>query len=118
MSTALHDAVAEAIGEVLDPCSRFLGSNISFADLGMIDAIEVTPDGVVRLTLLLDDPTCLYIVEIEHGLRTAAMSVPGVTDVDISIRWDELWTPERMSPRAQARMPRLPLPVIRTGGQA
>jgi metal-sulfur cluster biosynthetic enzyme len=119
--STLLESVQTALAGVVDPCSRFIGSNLSFAELGMIDSVEANAEGDVAITLLLDDPTCLYMVEIEHSLRHAALAVPGVQSVAVTVRWDELWTEERATEQARAalldnrsrRVPR-PLPLLNT----
>jgi metal-sulfur cluster biosynthetic enzyme len=126
-AAAAEAAVREALGKVVDPCSRFIGSNLSFAELGMIDDVKIADDGSVDISLLLDDPTCLYIVEIEREIRLAALSVPGVTAAAVSVRWDEIWTDERATDEARSKLhggrrqhsaagALIPLESLRTGG--
>jgi metal-sulfur cluster biosynthetic enzyme len=104
----MHDELVRevwsALDHVVDPCSRFNGSYLSFVALGMVDAVEVMDDGVARIRLLLDDPTCLYLVEIHKDLREAVLAVEGITSVELSVRSDELWTNELLSPAAHARL--------------
>jgi metal-sulfur cluster biosynthetic enzyme len=108
MRDELTRAVWGALDQVIDPCSRFNGSNLSFVALGMIDDVEVGSDSVARIRLLLDDPTCLYLVEIYKEVREAALAVPGITGVDVSLRGDELWTNDRLTRAARARLDRRP----------
>lgn len=110
----LREPVLAALAGVVDPCSRFMGSNLGFSELGMIDSVEASADGDVSITLLLDDPTCLYMVEIERSLRLAAEAVPGVRSATVSVRWDELWTEERASPEAQRVLLRKRQPQLLT----
>jgi metal-sulfur cluster biosynthetic enzyme len=121
-SDALRESVEAAVAGVLDPCSRFIGSNLSFAELGMIDSVATNADGDVSITLLLDDPTCLYMVEIERAIRLAASSVAGVSGVVVSVRWDELWTEERATEEARSvllrdRSRRVPKPLALLNSQ-
>jgi metal-sulfur cluster biosynthetic enzyme len=97
-----------ALDQVLDPCSRFNGTNLSFVALGMVDGVEVAAGGLARIRLLLDDPTCLYMVEIYKQVREAVLSVPGITEVEVSLRTDELWTNERLTSAARATLGRRP----------
>lgn len=107
-ASALQRQVWDALDGVLDPCSRFNGSYLSFVALGMIDEVRVDDAGVVHVRLLLDDPTCLYMVEIHHEVREAVCSVPGVTSVEISVRGDELWDSTRLTPAARSVLGRRP----------
>lgn len=104
MRENLAREVWTSLGRVLDPCSRFNGSYLSFVDLGMVDAVEVTDDGVAHIRLLLDDPTCLYMAEIHREIHAVGLAVPGITGVELSLRSDELWTNERLTPAARARL--------------
>jgi metal-sulfur cluster biosynthetic enzyme len=99
-------AVWRALDGVLDPCSRFNGSRLSFVALGMVDDVSVDTDGVAQIRLLLDDPTCLYLVEIHKEVSAAATSVPGVTAASVTVAGDELWTSERMTPAARTKLDR------------
>ncbi len=107
-ATALEQEIWAALDGVLDPCSRFNGTYLSFVALGMVDDVSADADGAVRVRLLLDDPTCLYLVEIHHEVREAIRRVPGVTTVDISVRGDELWDSTRLTPAARSVLGRRP----------
>jgi metal-sulfur cluster biosynthetic enzyme len=99
-------AVWEKLSEVLDPCSMHNGTRLSFVDLGMVSAIEVEPGGHARIRLLLDDPVCLYMVDIISSIREAALSVSDVTTVDVEIIGDELWSPDRLTTETKLKMDR------------
>jgi metal-sulfur cluster biosynthetic enzyme len=100
------EAVWRALHGVIDPCSRFNGSRLSLFALGMIDDVSVDADGVAQIRLLLDDPTCLYLVEIHKEISAAAVSVPGVTAANVTVAGDELWTRDRLTPEARAKLER------------
>src|ERR1700738_2259561 len=78
----LSARVERQLDRVIDPCSRFNGSWLSFNDLGMIESVLETEPGRVLIRLLLDDPLCLYMVDIHTEIRNAALEVPGVERVD------------------------------------
>ena len=102
--SSLRQQVEEAIEQVVDPCSRFNGTFISFTDLGMVDAVDVDEDGRVRIRLLLDDPLCPYMPDIRSELREAVLAVPGVKGLELSMRGDELWTEDRLSDSAREKL--------------
>ena len=102
----LRDQITAELGQVLDPCSRFNGTRLSFVDLGMIESIDLVKPGHVVIRLLLDDPICLYLVEIHENVRQAAMRVDGVDHVDVEIVGDQLWSPERMTAETTEKMRR------------
>jgi metal-sulfur cluster biosynthetic enzyme len=100
----LREQIEEAIQGVVDPCSRFNGTFLSFVDLGMIDAIEIGEDGRVLIRLLLDDPLCPYMPDIRTELRQAVLAVPGVNDLELRLRGDEIWTEDRMTDSAREKL--------------
>ena len=65
---------------------------MSLIELGMIDSIATRSAGGVLIKLLLDDPTCAYLYEIQRAVRTAALSVPDVSHVEIEVVYDRIWT--------------------------
>ena len=102
----LRALITEQLAGVIDPCSRFNGTRLSFVDLGMVDSIDVTAPGRVRVRLLLDDPICTYMVEIHQTVREAVLQVEGIEHVDVEIVGDRLWAPDRMTAETTEKMRR------------
>jgi metal-sulfur cluster biosynthetic enzyme len=100
-----RSGLEEAIESVIDPCSRYNGSQLSLVELGMIDAIRINGTAV-SVTLLLDDPTCMYTFLIQKELRDAIGEVAGVESVSIDVVADQIWTEERMTAEAHAKLVR------------
>jgi metal-sulfur cluster biosynthetic enzyme len=105
-NSSLSERVERQLDGVIDPCSRFNGTWLSFNDLGMIESVIETEPGRVLIRLMLDDPLCLYMVDIHTEVRAAALEAIGVEQVDIEVVADQLWTPERMTPETIAKMDR------------
>lgn len=97
-----------AINEVIDPCSRFNGSHLGLVDLGMVKDVSVEGQSA-KVTLLLDDPVCIYTFVMQKEIREA-LEQRGIDDVEIQICADQLWTPDRLSPLANVRLGRGPAP--------
>jgi metal-sulfur cluster biosynthetic enzyme len=108
--------VRRLIAHVVDPCSRYNGSNIPLLDLGMIDAVRVDHDGI-EIDLLLDDPSCVYVGQIAHELRAALEADRAGREVRLSLVTDRTWTTERLSPGAADRLGRMRhrLQLVRNG---
>jgi metal-sulfur cluster biosynthetic enzyme len=102
----IEDAVFDRVGRVLDPCGRANGTGLTLGDLGMVDDVQLIADGHVLVSLLLDDPVCLYMVDIHAEVKAAALAVEGVVRVDIRHSTDRLWDPDRVSADAKLRMAR------------
>ena len=96
-------AVREAIGAVVDPCSRLYGTDLSLVDLGMVERVHVD-GGAVHVDLLLDDPLCMYTFVIQRELRERIAALDGVESVEITVLPDFGWSRERVSPAAQERL--------------
>jgi len=93
-----------AVNEVIDPCSRLNGSHLGLVDLGMVKDVAVQ-GATAKITLLLDDPVCLYTFVIQQEIRQA-LEQQGINHVDIEICADELWTADRLTDVARVRLGR------------
>jgi metal-sulfur cluster biosynthetic enzyme len=91
--------VIEALKTVQDP-----EAGMSIVDLGLVYGVVVEPE-CVRVEMTMTSPACPvgpYLVD-ESAAAIRALAAPGI-DVQVELVWDPPWTPERMSPEAQARM--------------
>ena len=95
---ALRERALAELATVVDP---EVGENI--VDLGLVHALEIDPDRVM-LTLLLTSPTCpMGNVIADDAFRALQRALP---ERDIFVQVDDsvLWSPERMSAAARARL--------------
>ncbi len=69
--------------------------------LKMIEDLKVEPNGKVSVRVILTTPACPLRAKIEGDVRTAIMSVPGVTSVDI-----------KMDARVKARVSKIQIPGV------
>ena len=82
---------------VIDP---ELGSDI--VDLGMAKAVEVSPAGVVTVTVALTTSGCPLRAQIQKDVRARIGSLPGVTKVKLN--WTELTAEEKADTMSRARL--------------
>jgi len=101
---ATERKVWAALDGVVDPCSRAMGDELSLVGLGMVDGVQVEPDGRVTVQLLFDDPLCLYFEMIQRAITELVAAVPGVCEVRVEQTESELWTEDRMQPEARERL--------------
>ena len=94
--SALETPIVEAIRTVFDP-----EIPVSIFDLGLIYAIDIADDGVVKITMTLTAPTCPVAEEIPKWIQEAVVQVDGVEDVEIDLVWDPFWRPEYMTEEAR-----------------
>jgi FeS assembly SUF system protein len=94
-----EDAVIDAIATVFDP-----EIPVNIYELGLIYAIELHPDGAVRVEMTLTAPGCPSAQELPVQAREAIMTVPGVTECDVEVVWDPPWDPSRMTDDARLQL--------------
>ncbi|MDR3416638.1 MAG: SUF system Fe-S cluster assembly protein [Nevskia sp.] len=91
-----EDAVIAACQTVFDP-----EIPVSIYELGLIYAIEIGEDGLVKVEMTLTAPGCPSAQELPMQVREAIMAVDGVSECDIEVVWDPPWDPSRMSDDAR-----------------
>jgi len=77
----LEPAVRAALATVIDPELRR-----PITELGMVDAVEVSDDGRVRISVLLTIAGCPLRGTITADCEAALAAVPGVTAVDVELK--------------------------------
>lgn len=94
----LAEQVRQALRGVTDP---ELGINI--VDLGLVYDVEVD-EGSARVTMTLTSPGCPAGGQIMTGAKTAAETVEGVDEAEVTLVWKPFWTPERIDPKVRAML--------------
>jgi metal-sulfur cluster biosynthetic enzyme len=95
--------IRRALDSIGDPCSVGSGVPMGIEEMGLVEAVEVDPDGNVVIKLRLTSPTCHMVsyfkVEAEERARqvTGVRSVRAVSDTGLD------WSPEMMSAAAKQR---------------
>lgn len=92
------NAVSEALRRVIDP---ELGVNI--VDLGLVYDATVT-DGVADILITTTTPACPLGPYLSDGIRWALLQLDGVLDVNITVTYDPLWSPDLMTDAAKAQL--------------
>jgi metal-sulfur cluster biosynthetic enzyme len=96
-----REALIEALNEVYDPCCADRG--ISIVDMGVVDAVHVE-GGHVRVDLLPTTGWCPFIVTMSDAIPDRLRRLEGVQTVDVNVVWDPMWTPDRLSESARAKL--------------
>jgi ATP-binding protein involved in chromosome partitioning len=81
MSTPSVEALNAALATVIDPELRR-----PITELGMLDSVEASPDGAVRVAVLLTIAGCPLRETITADATAALTRVPGVTAVDVELK--------------------------------
>ncbi len=91
--------VIEALRTIYDP-----EIPVNIYDMGLIYAIDVSDDGVVKVDMTLTAPGCPVAVSLPIDVKERLLHVRGVADVVVEVVWDPPWTPDRMSEEAKLEL--------------
>ena len=113
-SEATHETIRAAVATVDDP--EYPG--ISIVDLGLLEAIDVQPDGDVVVGLVPTFSGCPALAMIAEDVRHAVADVDGVTGPQaVNVRWlsSPVWTVDRVTDDARRTMAREFTVALRIG---
>lgn len=103
----IDPAVRDVLSDVYDPCCRDKG--ISVVDMGLLHRAEID-DGAATVELMLTSGWCPFAASVLGDIETAVRTLPGVQTASVELVWHEAWSPDRLSPSAQAKLRFLPHP--------
>ena len=110
-------ALIDALREVYDPCCADRG--ISIVDMGVVEDVRL--DGShVAVDLVLTTGWCPFVASMSSAIPDRLRSLAGVESVDVQVVWDPVWTMDRLSDSARAKltMPLEELEPYRAGRSA
>ncbi len=91
-----EEVVTEALKEIYDPELHY-----NIVDLGLVYDVGVK-DGDVRVLMTLTTPACPVGPMIMGQIQEMVGILPGVTDVDVELTFDPMWSPDLMSDEAKS----------------
>lgn len=91
-----EELVTEALKEVYDPELHY-----NIVDLGLVYDVNVK-NGDVHVLITLTTPACPLGPMIMAQVQEMVSIMPGVTDVDVELTFDPMWSPELMSDEAKS----------------
>jgi metal-sulfur cluster biosynthetic enzyme len=100
-SSLTHEAIIDALREVYDPCCADRG--ISIVDMGVVEAVRIE-DTRVEVDLVLTTGWCPFVTNMSTAIPQRLSALDGVESVDVRVVWDPVWTQERLSPSARAKL--------------
>jgi len=95
----LEDKIIGVIKTVFDP---EVPANIY--ELGLIYALDVQPDGAVRVEMTLTTPACPTAASLVGEVQRKVAGVPGVASAKVDLVWSPPWTPSRMTEAARLQL--------------
>ena len=91
----------DALREVYDPCCSDRG--ISIVDMGVVEDVRV--DGShVAVDLVLTTGWCPFVASMSSAIPDRLRAIDGVESVDVQVVWDPVWTMDRLSESARAKL--------------
>ena len=90
------DDVRRMLAGVIDP-----ELHASIVDLGMVDDVQVDPDGAVSITIALTTVGCPLRVQIRQDAESKVRGLPGVTDV--RVEYGEMTREQKSAAMQRAR---------------
>jgi metal-sulfur cluster biosynthetic enzyme len=95
------DTVRQALCDVYDPCCADRG--ISIVDMGVVEDVRVA-GGHVEVDLVLTTGWCPFVASMSNAIPDRLGDLDGVESVDVRVVWDPVWTQERLSESARAKL--------------
>lgn len=92
----LERRIVEALRNVYDP-----EIPVNVYDLGLVYAIEISPDRAVRIRMTLTAPGCPVAGMIVSDVENRVRAIPDVNDVSVDLVWDPPWSREMISEAAR-----------------
>lgn len=97
------EQVLEVLQTCYDPCCKERA--VSIVELGLIHGVQVAENGHdVRIELLLTSGWCPFSTHLLQMIDQNVRAIEGAGEVDTEIVWNAVWTPERMSAGAKAKL--------------
>lgn len=107
MAAQLSETLRAALDGVYDPCCREFG--LSIIDMGVVRSATLN-GGVADVELILTSGWCPSVAALVTEATAAISAIPGVETTHVEVKWDEPWSPDRMSDAAMAKLRFLPAP--------
>jgi metal-sulfur cluster biosynthetic enzyme len=109
-----RDAIVDALRDVYDPCCADRG--VSIVDMGVVEDVRV--DGAhVDVDLVLTTGWCPFVASMSTAIPERLRRMHGVETVEVRTVWDPVWTMDRLSESARAKL-EMPLEELEPYRQA
>lgn len=97
------EQVYEVLKTCYDPCCK--ERSVSVIELGLISDVQVAENGCdVRVDLLLTSGWCPFSTHLLQMIDYEVGAIEGIGEVETRIVWNTVWTPERMTESARAKL--------------
>ncbi len=93
---ATRSEIIEVLKTVRDP-----ELPVNIYEMGLIYAVDVSPDDVVTIRMTLTTPMCPVADTLPAEVESKVRAIGSVKDVKVDLVWDPPWSPDRMSEAAR-----------------
>jgi metal-sulfur cluster biosynthetic enzyme len=97
-SSLTKEIIIDALRSVYDP-----EIPVNIVELGLIYDVVIVDDWV-GIKMTLTTPGCGMADYISDQARKSVLRISGVSDADVRIVWDPVWTPARISDDAKKKL--------------
>lgn len=95
------DNVMMALRNCYDPCCADRG--ISVVDMGLVEEIRIE-GRAVQIDMLLTTGWCPFVARLNMTMEEQVRQIAGAEHVEIRVLWDPVWTMDRLSESARAKL--------------
>jgi metal-sulfur cluster biosynthetic enzyme len=96
-----REQIVDALRDVYDPCCADRG--VSIVDMGVVEDVRV--DGAhVDVDLVLTTGWCPFVSSMSTAIPERLQRMDGVETVEVRTVWDPVWTMDRLSDSARAKL--------------
>jgi metal-sulfur cluster biosynthetic enzyme len=96
--------VAGAIAEVDDPCSIAANAPLNILEMGLVRSWDVDEEGHVQVVVSPTAPSCTLMGSILQGIEQRVGALAAVSDVEVIIDTEFVWSPAEMTAAARAQL--------------
>lgn len=96
LSRKRRDEVIATINGIVDPCSQALRVPIGIADLGLVEALDVSGENVT-IVLMTTTPFCMFVGMFQEEARRRVSTLPWVDSVQVQMKYDAIWDESRLA---------------------
>ncbi len=98
-TVSIEEQIVDAIKTCYDP-----EIPVNIYELGLIYKTDVRPEGDVLIDMTLTSPACPAAGSLPPEVERKVGEVPGVRSVKVTVVWEPVWTPEKMTEAAKLQL--------------
>ena len=95
--------VLAMLATIPEPCAIALGDPTNIVSMGLVESIEISQSSVA-IELCLTDTACVHYPAMKRYIADTLRELGGVTQTQVKITTDVLWTPDRRQTAAIAKL--------------